>query len=82
MGQESQPITLKLSPEIADRVEKVRQKHGWSLEQLVENALARYIDERDWEDILEYGTRQASRQGLTKDDVERLVDEYRAEVEK
>jgi predicted transcriptional regulator len=81
MAQEPQPITLNLSPDLADRVEKVRQKHGWSLEQLVENALVQYIDESDWEELLEYGTRQASRQGLTKDDVERLVDEYRAEVE-
>jgi predicted transcriptional regulator len=81
MAQESQPITVHLSPEMADRVEEVRQKRGWTLEQLVEDALARYIDEREWEDLLEYGTRQSGSQGLTKDDVERLIEEYRAEVE-
>jgi len=42
-------------------------------------AIRRYIEEKKWERIYRYGRMKAQEQGLGEADVERLVDEYRAE---
>ena len=42
-------------------------------------AIRRYIEEKKWERIYRYGRLKAQEQGLAEADVERLVDEYRAE---
>ncbi len=38
-------------------------------------------DASEWRRLLDYGKRRAREQGISPDDVERLVDEYRAEAD-
>ena len=38
-------------------------------------------DDSEWRRLLDYGERRAREQGISPDDVERLVDEYRAEAD-
>ena len=41
----------------------------------------READDSEWRRILAYGERRAREQGIGPDDVERLIDEYRAEAD-
>ena len=82
MAHGDQTVTLNLPSDVADRVDKVRQEQGWTLDELVQAAVTRYVDDREWEDVLEYGSRKSSEQGLVREDVERLIEEYRSEAEK
>ena len=45
------------------------------------DALRRYIDDAEWRRLLDYGEQRARALGIGPEDVERLVDEYRAEAD-
>lgn len=79
MGRTTKTITFSLPPEMAGQVEKVMQAEGRTRSELLREALRRYLEEREWKRLLKYGQRRARELGITPDDVERLVDEYRAE---
>ena len=38
-------------------------------------------DDSEWRRLFAYGERRAREQGISPDDVERLIDEYRAEAD-
>ena len=80
MGRTTKTITFSLPPEMADRVEEVRRAEGRTTSELLREALRRYIAESEWQEIYRYGQQRAHEQGLKPEDVERLVDEYRAEA--
>ena len=44
------------------------------------NTTTRYVDEAEWEDLIEYGRKRARELGIEPEDVPRLIAEYRAEV--
>ncbi len=46
-------------------------------DELVRDAVVRYLEERRWQRILAYGEQQARSLGLTEADVPRLIEEYR-----
>jgi CopG family transcriptional regulator/antitoxin EndoAI len=79
MGRTTKTITFSLPPDMAAQVEKVMQAEGRTRSELLREALRRYLEEREWKEIFRYGEQRARELGLTPDDVERLVDEYRAE---
>ena len=80
MARSSKTITFSLPPEMADLVEEVRRREGRTTSELIREALRRYVEEREWRDMLRYGDRRAQAEGLTPEDVERLIDEYRDET--
>jgi hypothetical protein len=45
----------------------------------VEEALKKYLDDKRWARLFEYGEQQAKALGIRESDVERLVAESRAE---
>jgi hypothetical protein len=45
--------------------------------ELLREALRRYFAEREWRKILQYGRMKAREQGITEDQIEDIVDEYR-----
>ena len=45
------------------------------------NATRRDADDSEWRRLFAYGERRAREQGISPDDVERLIDEYRAEAD-
>jgi CopG family transcriptional regulator/antitoxin EndoAI len=79
MPRETRTITFSLPPEMAAVVEAVRKEEGRTTSELIREALRRYVEERDWRNLLRYGERKAMQHGIAPEDVERLVDEQRAE---
>jgi hypothetical protein len=77
--ERQQAIKLKLPQEIADRAEKMCRRRGWTLDELVQTAVIHYVDGQDWEGLLTYGSEESAERGLSPDDVEQLVDEYRSD---
>jgi CopG family transcriptional regulator/antitoxin EndoAI len=81
MPRTTKTITISLPPEMAEQVEKIRREEGRTKSELLREALRQYILERRLRSLALYGQRRAKELGITPDDVERLVDEYRTEVE-
>lgn len=74
-------VTFSLPPELAERVDRLVEDEGRTRSEVVREALRRYIDDCEWQGLLDYGERRARELGIGPEDVERLVDEYRAEVD-
>lgn len=74
-------VTFSLPREMAERVDRLVEDEGRTRSEVVREALRRYIDDCEWQRLLDYGERRARELGIGPEDVERLVDEYRAEVD-
>jgi CopG family transcriptional regulator/antitoxin EndoAI len=81
MPRTSRTITFSLPPEMADKVEDITKEEGRTRSELLREALRRYIEEREWRQILRYGERKAKEKSIAPKDVEDLVDKYRSESE-
>ena len=81
MARTTSTVTFSLPPEMAERVDRLVEQEGRSRSELVREALRRYIDDSEWQRLLDYGERRARERGIGPEDVEQLVDEYRAEVD-
>ena len=80
MVNASKTITVTLLPEIAAEAEKAAVEEGWTKSELLQEALKKYLRDRQWNRITSYGQRRSKELGITPDDVERLVDGHRAET--
>ena len=80
MSRSTRTITFSLSPAIADRVDQVTKEQRRSRSELVREALLRYLEECEWQQLFQYGEQRARALGLGPEDVSPLVEEYRAEV--
>ena len=79
MARSTTTVTFSLPPEMAAQVDLLVEREGRSRSELVRDALGRYIDDAEWRRLLDYGDRRSRELGIGPEDVERLVDEYRAE---
>lgn len=75
----SKLVTISLLPELLEEVERLAKEEKRTRSEFFREAIRRYIEDKKWERIYRYGRLKAQDQGLTEADVERLVDEYRAE---
>jgi len=75
----SKLVTISLLPELLEEAEKLAKAEKRTRSEFFREAIRRYIEEKKWERIYRYGRIKAQEQGLAEADVERLVDEYRAE---
>ena len=75
----SKLVTISLLPELLEEAEKLAKAEKRTRSEFFREAIRRYIEEREWERIYRYERMKAQEQGLAEADVERLVDEYRAE---
>ena len=78
MTRTTKVITFSLPPEMAERVREVMAEEDRTMSELVREALRLYMDDREWRSLVRYGQRRAREQGIAPEDVERLVDEFRA----
>ena len=51
------------------------------MSELIREALRTYMQEREWNRLVRYGQRRAREQGITPEEVERLVNEHRAKTQ-
>ena len=71
--------TFSMPPEMAEQVQRVLKEEGRSMSEFLRGALRPYMQKGEWRRLQRYGTLRARKQGIAPEDVERLVDEYRAE---
>ena len=80
MPQTTKTITFSLPREMADWVEEMVKQEGCSRSALLREALYRYREENEWQQLLRYGEQRTREQKINPEDVSRLVEEYRAEI--
>ena len=78
MTRTTKVITFSLPPEMAERVREVMAEEDRTMSELIREALRLYMDDREWRSLVRHGQRRAREQGIAPEDVERLVDEFRA----
>ena len=66
-----------LSEELLHAVREAAAAEQRSVDEVLADAVRRYLNERKWQNLVESGSRRARDMGLTEDDVPRLVEEAR-----
>ncbi len=64
---------------MADRVEEMAKQEGISRSALLREALSRYMEENEWQQLFRYGEQRTREQKINPEDVSPLVEEYRAD---
>ena len=80
MPRATRTITFSLPQEMADRLDQAVQGQDRSRSEFLRQAVVRYIEECEWRQLLQYGSKRAREQGIGPEDVAGLVEEYRAEA--
>jgi len=76
MATTNQPVLS--DPQLAE-LEKLARAQERTVNEVVSEAVDRYIKDKQWSALKQYGRAKAREMGLTEDDVPRLVAESRAE---
>jgi CopG family transcriptional regulator/antitoxin EndoAI len=72
-------ITISMLPDLLKEAERVAKEENRTRSELIREALRRYIADRELRRLQRYGMKRAQELGLRQEDVQRLIDEYRAE---
>lgn len=72
-------LTISIMPEFFDEIEKLAKEERRTKSELVREALRCYIAERELKRLQRYGMKKGNDLGLKEKDVQRLIDEDRAE---
>ena len=72
-------LSLNLPPEVLEEAERLAKKEGQTTNELLRQALRRYITQRQFHELQRYGIKRAKDLGLKEGDVDRIIHEYRAE---
>jgi CopG family transcriptional regulator/antitoxin EndoAI len=71
-------LTLSLPPQLLAKVERLAKQDNRNKSELLREALRRYLEEREWRDVLKYAKKKSIQQGIfTEEDIEQIVDEVR-----
>lgn len=68
---------VKMPSSLLAEVQEAAEEENRTREELVREAVERYLKDRRWQRLLAYGERQAHALGLSETDVPRLIEEYR-----
>ena len=80
MKSNNKTITITLPAALADRVDAASKQLGRSRSEFIREAVARYIEDYEWRQLLNCGERRVREKGIGPEDVTTLVEEYRAEA--
>ncbi len=69
---------LSLPPSLLREADRVAQREGRTRNELLREAVRRYIADSRHQELLKYGQGQARKLGLKESDVERVIHEYRS----
>jgi metal-responsive CopG/Arc/MetJ family transcriptional regulator len=70
---------VELPEGLIAEVEKAAQAQGRTVDEVLSEAVQRYIDDQKWQKLIESGECRAKARGLTENDVARLIEEVRRE---
>jgi predicted transcriptional regulator len=68
---------IPIREELLGEIEKIAQAQGRSSEEVLEEALDRFIKEKQWSSLKSYGRNKAREQGVTEDDVDTAIADTR-----
>lgn len=71
--------TITLPAELLAAIKSAAAAEQRSVEEVLFEAVQRYLDDRSWTNLLDYGQEQAKARGIKESDVDRLIAQYRAE---
>lgn len=69
--------TVSMPSSLAAELQAAADEERRSREELLREAVERYLRDRRWRRLLEYGEERACSLGLTEADIPRLIEEYR-----
>jgi hypothetical protein len=80
------PKNIALDPELFKDVGKLAREEGKTADELANELLAPLLEIRKqvegsdlrWQEVVEYGHRQAQQLGIKEEDVDRLIHEWRS----
>jgi len=75
MGDDSESVRMPSS--LLAEVQAAANEDHRSSDELVREAVERYLKDRRWQRLLAYGEERARSLGLKDEDVPRLIEEYR-----
>lgn len=79
MKTASDTESVRMPSSLLAEVQAAANEEHRSRDEVVREAIERYLRNRRWQRLLAYGERQAQSLGLTDADVPRLIEEYRQE---
>ena len=71
-------ITISVFPDFLKKVDEVAKEESRTRSELFREVMRRYIAARELQRLQKYGEKQAEKLGIREDEVQNLVDEYRA----
>ena len=83
MSDRTQAITVAIPDDMCARLEYVCGLRGITPGELALELLSEYLESerrKQWAELFEYGQQRARELGIKPEDVERLIEEYRAET--
>ena len=80
MTRNTKSLTVTLPLDMVQQVEKAAEQAGVSRSAFLQQAVERAVRNHRWQEIKKYGREQAQRMGIKPEDVQRLIEEYRAEM--
>jgi CopG family transcriptional regulator / antitoxin EndoAI len=75
----SKLVTISVFPELLEKVDEIAKAESRTRSELWREVMRRYVAEKELARLQGYGNRQAKKLGIKEKDVQRLVDDYRAE---
>jgi len=72
-------INISLPGPLLAEIQSAAQAEHRSIDEVLADAAKRYVEERSWTRLLDYGAERAKALGIKESDVERLIAESRAE---
>lgn len=79
MKTTSDTESVKMPSSLLVEVQAAANEEHRSRDEVVREAIERYLRDRRWQRLLAYGEQKARSLGLTDADVPRLIEEYRQE---
>lgn len=73
----SRLMTVSMPPSLYREAIKAAREEGRTNSELVRESVRKYIADRRWQRLLDYGRRKALETGLRPDEVEDVIDELR-----
>jgi metal-responsive CopG/Arc/MetJ family transcriptional regulator len=70
---------ISLPEPLLSEIRSAAQLEHRSTEEVLADAVSRYLEERSWTNLLTYGQQRAAALGIEESDVDRLISESRAE---
>jgi hypothetical protein len=71
--------SIHVSDELLAELQAKAAAEGKTVDELAEVALRKGLEDRAWQDLLEYGRKNGAASGYTEDDVPGLIKEWRRE---